>query len=274
MLAELLGFENHADLFFHNVADFYVDPKDREKHIKELHRKPVYFEEFKLKQKTGAVIHVRDYPHAIYDEENRMAYIAGVLVDISEQKEAEQKLQKVLLELEESNRMRESVIQQLRVMSLVDELTGLYNRRGFFAAAREYIAGAAKKNQKVFLVFLDLDNLKRINDTWGHLEGDKALSGFASILKTGLRKSDIKGRLGGDEFAVLACEAPDVGVEVLIGRLRSRLLEVNQERKQNFEISVSIGVSVYDPAQPRSIDDLLARADADMYRHKPSKIKT
>lgn len=272
MLAELLGFENHTDLFRHRVQDFYVNPRDRARHVHQLDQTAVLSAEFRLRRRDGRIVHVRDFPRAVR-ENGKVLFYTGILVDITDQKKAELKLRRVHRELEKSNSAREEIIQRLEAMSLMDDLTGLFNRRGFFAAAKEHISRSLRRKHKVFMIFLDLDNLKAINDSWGHQQGDLALSRFAGIVKKSLRKSDIKGRLGGDEFAVLACETPRVGVDVLIGRLKDQLNAYNLSRRHEFEISVSLGIAVYDPDDPRSVEELLARADKNMYLEKQQRQK-
>ncbi len=103
-----------------------------------------------------------------------------------------------------------------------------------------------------FFVFMDLDNLKWINDSWGHQKGDQALIQFAAILTHALRRSDVKGRLGGDEFAVLAEETEGLTPDMLIDRIHSR-------------------VRAFDPDHPCTIDELMVRADKLMYEQKRSK---
>src|SRR5690606_30591217 len=101
-------------------------------------------------------------------------------------------------------RARERALQSL---TIVDDLTGLYNRRGFLTLAERHLKLAIRKKAGLFLLFADLDGLKQINDTFGHLEGDRALVSAAQILRQSFRSADIIARLGGDEFTVFPLEA-------------------------------------------------------------------
>ncbi len=158
----------------------------------------------------------------------------------------------------------------LRAMSLVDDLTGLYNRRGFLTLARQQLKVADRMNKPASQIFVDLDGLKAVNDRYGHREGDLALLETADILKELFRDSDIIARIGGDEFVVLVLES-GARAETFIDRVREKLSERNARGTRPFALSLSIGVAHYDPAAPCSIDDLLARADALMYIEKRNK---
>ena len=166
---------------------------------------------------------------------------------------------------------RKRLEEKLQSMSLVDDLTGLYNRRGFFALSRQQLKIAERTKQKVLLFFADLDNMKQINDTLGHQEGDNALVDIAVVLKETFRKSDIIGRVGGDEFAVLAIDTTDETGDVLTNRLQSALEACNQLRTGKHTLSLSTGVARFDPETPSSLDELMTRADRLMYEQKRTK---
>jgi len=166
---------------------------------------------------------------------------------------------------------RKRAEEQLRSMSIHDELTGLYNRRGFFTVAQEQLRLLSRQKKGSLLLFLDLDNLKQINDTFGHHEGDNVLVQAANVLRETLRESDIKARIGGDEFAVFAPEASlDCG-RSLMARLNESVRAHNSRGKYPFKLSLSAGVVCYDPESPCSIDELLTRADALMYKQKQER---
>jgi diguanylate cyclase (GGDEF)-like protein len=157
----------------------------------------------------------------------------------------------------------------LRALSLTDELTGLCNRRKFFILTEQYLKVAIQKKKRPLLLFIDMDNLKLINDHYGHNEGDQALIDFANILKKTFRKSDIIARIGGDEFVVLL-ESTDENSETLITRLHQNVKDCNAQRSQGI-LSISLGTAQFDPESPISIDELLSKADALMYVHKHRK---
>jgi diguanylate cyclase (GGDEF)-like protein len=114
---------------------------------------------------------------------------------------------------------------------------------------------------------LDLDRFKHVNDTLGHAVGDALLRETAARLKSSLRETDVLARLGGDEFAILAWEASIPDLRAMLTRLDNNLARVNAEEAR-FHLSLSIGVARYDPLFPVSLSELMARADADMYKHK------
>jgi diguanylate cyclase (GGDEF)-like protein/PAS domain S-box-containing protein len=256
-LANILGYKSHEDLKDINVMDLYVRTKDRTEHLKQLDARGTFFTEFELRRKDGQTIWGRDYPRAVIDSEGTIKCYDGILVDITAEKKAEQNLKEALSKLE--------------TLSLVDDLTGLFNRRGFFTIAAEHFKMAERKRAKMFLVFMDLDNLKNINDTLGHHKGDQALIDIADILKTTFRSSDVKGRMGGDEFAVLLGVASHDGMEAAVSRLRKRIDTFNESEENPFHLSISMGVSLYDPAHPCTVDELIVRADKLMYEDKRRK---
>jgi two-component system cell cycle response regulator len=155
----------------------------------------------------------------------------------------------------------------LLALSLTDELTGLYNRRRFFVLTEQCLKVATRAKKRSLLLFIDVDNLKGINDRYGHTEGDLALKDLADILKKTFRESDIIGRFGGDEF-VLLLESADEKTEILIARLHENLKDYNVGGSRRFRLSVSVGTALFDPENPVSIDELLTRADTLMYRQK------
>ncbi|MDQ6830229.1 MAG: diguanylate cyclase [Gemmatimonadota bacterium] len=159
----------------------------------------------------------------------------------------------------------------LRSMSLVDELTGLYNRRGFVTLARQQLKMADRMSRRVAQVFVDLDGLKWINDNFGHAEGDRALVETAELLRDVFRESDIVARIGGDEFVVLALEETEPADEIFAARLRSAISRHNALTPRMYPLAVSIGVATYDPADPCALDELMQRADRLMYVEKRGK---
>ena len=154
----------------------------------------------------------------------------------------------------------------LLALSLTDELTGLYNRRRFFILTEQCLKVAVRTKKRPLLLFIDMDNLKWINDHYGHKEGDQALTGLADILKKTFRESDIIARIGGDEFVVLL-ESTDENSETLLTRLHENVRDYNVKRSQHT-LSISLGTAQFDPEYPISIDELLSKADALMYAQK------
>jgi diguanylate cyclase (GGDEF)-like protein len=158
--------------------------------------------------------------------------------------------------------------QELRELSLEDELTKLSNRRGFMTLAEQQFRVANRSKKEMFLLYADLDDLKVINDTLGHEEGDGALAETAAVLREAFRESDIIARVGGDEFVVLAIDAGDGRADVLNQRLREKIEVFNARPNRKYVLSLSLGTARYDPEKPCSIQDLINRADKRMYQDK------
>jgi diguanylate cyclase (GGDEF)-like protein len=164
--------------------------------------------------------------------------------------------------------MKQYVLQaELGNLALTDELTGLYNRRGFLALAERQLKLGRRSGRGILLFFLDVDGLKQINDTFGHAEGDRTLIRAGGVLEKTFRESDVVARFGGDEFAVLAIEASQHNQEIIAARLRENLREMN-DKDSGHAISLSWGVARFDPRSKTSIGQLMVQADQAMYEHK------
>jgi diguanylate cyclase (GGDEF)-like protein len=166
---------------------------------------------------------------------------------------------------------RHRLMSALRSLSLIDDLTGLYNRRGFSDLGEQYLKLARRTGRSATLIFLDVDRFKTINDTLGHHMGDRALLRIADILRQTFRRSDIIGRLGGDEFAVLAPESSGDPPELLVHRVKGAVREFDSASPEPYRLSVSVGVARFDGDALVRLDDLLAEADAAMYEEKRAK---
>lgn len=166
-------------------------------------------------------------------------------------------------EREEALRRNAELMESL---SLVDELTQLKNRRGFFELAEQALRVAKREHYAMGLFFVDLNGLKAINDTLGHLAGDEALRDTAAVLQQTFRDSDIIARIGGDEFVALA--HAHKGTSALRNRLREHLAEFNARSARSYVLNVSIGTTIVDIATDNDIQELIARADAAMYEEK------
>jgi len=156
---------------------------------------------------------------------------------------------------------------ELGNLALQDELTGLYNRRGFLALAERQLKLARRSGRSLLLFFIDVDGLKDINDVFGHGEGDAALKCTAEALETTFRDSDVIARFGGDEFAVLAIEASGQSEATIRERLTEYLASARRQ-DSDYKFSVSLGAARFDPWNQASIRDLIAEADQAMYEQK------
>ena len=166
---------------------------------------------------------------------------------------------------------RNRLNQQLKSISITDELTGLYNRRGFLMLARKQLELAARMDKTMWLLYMDVDNMKWINDNLGHNEGDNALRNIANILKHTFRDSDILARIGGDEFAVVALEDAKTGADRMISRISVDIANFNAKENKPYQLSVSIGTVPCDTKPDCDISMLLSTADKLMYEQKMAR---
>lgn len=160
---------------------------------------------------------------------------------------------------------------ELRRLSLLDELTGVHNRRGFMLLARHALRGARRERESVSLIFIDLDDLKLINDHYGHDAGSEYIRAVAALLEHTFRDSDVVGRMGGDEFCVLAVGANHVDAQRRVHHLEGRVRDFNQRSRQPFHMSLSIGIAQLPELSPDGLEAALRTADQAMYQVKGAK---
>ncbi|MCR4939505.1 MAG: GGDEF domain-containing protein [Treponemataceae bacterium] len=168
------------------------------------------------------------------------------------------------------NEKLEELNQELSVQSRTDELTKIFNRRGFMEYAQRLLDLSIVTGAKGSVFFFDLDGLKRINDTWGHKTGDIAIQTCADVLKEAFHKSDIIGRLSGDEFAVTAPGFEKVNEDLLRLRIQSLCAKHSKRRKLPFTLSVSFGIAEFS-SQFSELTELLIQADKELYKEKKIK---
>jgi diguanylate cyclase (GGDEF)-like protein len=174
------------------------------------------------------------------------------------------------MELIQEVRNRKQAEIEGRQLSLTDELTGLHNRRGFFLLAEQELKIAHRMKLLCWVIFIDLDGLKQINDTLGHDTGDALIVDAAQLLKQSFRNLDIVARLGGDEFIIFISshfkDADSIHVH-----LQANITKFNQQQKRSYQLSMSMGVERYSPETNMSLGQLVAKSDELMYTHKRLK---
>lgn len=163
--------------------------------------------------------------------------------------------------------------EELKSLVLNDELTGLYNRRGFFALAEHQIKLAQREQKNILVLFADIDGMKNINDTFGHQEGDLAIKNTAAILKDTFRTSDIVARIGGDEFAILSLQTAWDNAETLMDRLQTKVSLYNNKKLLRYSLSISMGMALYPSDYRCTVQEMLQNADEMMYVNKRNKRK-
>ena len=198
-------------------------------------------------------------------ESNNREMILLAIEDITERKRAEAEQFKLNLELKKAN-------DALRTLVLIDDLTGLYNRRGFLTFAEQHLKLARRIKQELLLVYLDLNGLKQINDTFGHQEGDRALVKTAQSLK-GIfhRDLDIIARLGGDEFVVLSIDSFHENEEIISAHLQEYLDNTTAQTNCGYRLSFCIGMTRFNIKGRMTINELMAKADLALYKNKRAR---
>lgn len=177
--------------------------------------------------------------------------------------ELERRVRDRTADLEQAN-------EEIRQLSVTDDLTGVTNRRGFYLLAESALHASRRDGHSCLLAFIDVDGLKQVNDDKGHLVGDALIADAARLLRATLRKSDIVARLGGDEFCVLVTD-PDAGPAVLRARIVDALRCFNEAETRPYRLSTSIGLMRVPATDISTVDELLARADELMYEEKKAR---
>jgi diguanylate cyclase (GGDEF)-like protein/PAS domain S-box-containing protein len=156
---------------------------------------------------------------------------------------------------------------ELKALLLVDQLTSLPNRRAFITLSEQALKQATRQERDVLMIFIDVDHLKHINDTHGHLVGDRALIDTARVLRESCREADLIARLGGDEFVALMTVDSDQTAELVCERIKARVVKHNREIDRGYELSLSLGAK-RSKAEGTMLADLLAQADTALYEQK------
>jgi len=212
-----------------------------------LEQKKAFEEEYPIITAGQQIRWVWERGRGIFSDEGRLLFLEGFITDITDRKRLEE---------------------AMHTLAIRDELTGLYNRRGFFTLAQQQLKIAERTKKAMVLFYVDLNGMKRINDQWGHQEGDRALVDVTGILKKTFREADIIARVGGDEFTALVIDVSDLHPRSLTARMQDYLDICNREGQRKYLLSLSTGIAHYDPDAPVSLDELIARADERMYAQK------
>jgi diguanylate cyclase (GGDEF)-like protein/PAS domain S-box-containing protein len=195
------------------------------------------------------------------DRAGRIVGLFGISRDITERRRNEQQLAAQAERLAEQAR-------ELEQLMLVDDLTGLFNRRGLQLVGEQALYKARRDGIGVVLLYLDLDGLKQINDRLGHSAGDDALRALADVIREVTRESDLAARIGGDEFAMLLFNEDGKAAANVVERIERGAAAARERHSLACDLSVSVGICEIDPRTPGSIEDLLVQADRSMYDEK------
>ena len=182
-------------------------------------------------------------------EAGQAPYVLGHAQDVTELRDAQQRLEQ---------------------LAMTDDLTGLHNRRGFFAQAARSLRDALRHQQPLAAVCADVDGLKQVNDAFGHDAGSELIVSAAEVLKQTFRAADVVARLGGDEFVALAAFAPG-DAAIVTSRLMRHVDNFNARSGLPYRLALSVGMAHLEPGGTTSLEDLVGQADATMYEQKRRK---
>ncbi len=251
------------------IPDIYADPRIPHGIYRATFVKSLVMVPIRRLDPIGAIGNYWAHQHQPSDQEVRLLQALAdstsiAMENVQVSAELEQRVRDRTAALEKAN-------EEIRRLSVTDDLTGLNNRRGFYLLAEQALRAARRHRRNCVLAFLDVDGLKRVNDAFGHDVGDLLISDVAQVLRGTLRESDILGRIGGDEFLALSTE-----IEGDPARLKERLVEAlrafNQVSNRPYRLAASIGLVRSPAADNASVDELLARADELMYAEKKAGI--
>ena len=183
----------------------------------------------------------------------------------NERIKAEEQLSLAVIELEKSNG-------ELKNRYVIDELTGVFNRRGFYMHGGNLYKSAVITGGKAIMCFGDVDGLKKINDTYGHKEGDEAILVTALLIRESFGTDDIVARIGGDEFTVIAAnKSTEIEIDAITKLVNSNFDRYNLVSKKPYKLAVSLGFSVYSPEIKLTFEELIQDADKQLYKQKNAK---
>ncbi|MFA7410835.1 MAG: diguanylate cyclase [Tissierellaceae bacterium] len=197
-------------------------------------------------------------------------YLIIECIDVTSQNIRINQLKEYNKDLHTLNKRLMEQEQEITRLAYYDNLTGLANRTFFYHMAEKFLYDAKRNNKKIGFMFIDIDDFKGINDTYGHLAGDKILKEVSKILEASTRLSDIVARHGGDEFLILLSDCKNYkDYDVIATRIANSNKNIKISDEASIEISLSIGVSFY-PKDGKNIDQLISKADKAMYKVKKS----
>ena len=252
----ILGYNPGEITITQKEFEEFLHPEDKESVLQKIQeciegKTKDYSIEFRIKTKSGKWKWILGRGNVVsHDSTGKALRFLGTHVDISQQKEAEEKLEK---------------------LARTDSLTGCNNRRYGLEMLDRQIKLSHRSKSPLLLAFLDIDGFKAINDTFGHEEGDKVLKEVVKLLKSTLREIDVVCRMGGDEFLLIFPDSSLQDASLIKERFDKNLVQLNQTLKKPYKIALSIGLSEYNPDNPLPMDELIRIADQKMYEEKKNK---
>lgn len=259
------------------IADIYTDDRIVLDDYRETFVKSMLMTPIRLRDPIGAIGLYWATPHAPTDDEIGIMRVLAESTGVAlESAEIWRDIETRTAELADTNTTLGREVIDLRQaeeeasqLAITDELTGLYNHRGFVLLAGKSLALVPRAGSRVQVVMADIDGLKAVNDALGHAPGSAMIVAAAKVLRRSFRAADIIARIGGDEFAVFVPGADNP--DAIAARIEAQTREANQHDQLPACLSLSVGVTESIQEGAASMDDLLRDADAAMYRHKQAK---
>jgi len=168
---------------------------------------------------------------------------------------------------------RKQMEEEMEKLAHFDSLTGACNRGYGLSLLERELKFARRRKTPFLLIYIDIDDFKNINDTFGHGEGDQVLKEVVKLLKSALREIDIICRMGGDEFLLIFPDSSQKELSIIKERFNKNLIKLNQTINKPYKIGFSIGISCYDPDNPQPMNELIRIADNNMYKEKKKNFK-
>ncbi len=228
--------------------------------LADLENRQVVEEEIELRDQRI----IRHYSTQMRDDNDEYIGRLHIFEDITERKQLEYSLEQARLEAERAKEEAER-------LAYTDYLTGLYNRRAFISMLKMEVDRAKRKKEKLSLILLDVDNFKEINDTYGHLAGDKVLQEISQIISSNLRTYDFVGRYGGEEFIICLPDTSEGQALTIAERIRGLIADTTviiPDLEKAIHITVSMGITSWAPEEDGELDMLIKKADAELYEAK------
>jgi diguanylate cyclase (GGDEF)-like protein len=227
-------------------------------------------EVYRMRRKDGSEIWVEDHGAYVHDEQGGLKYHEGILRDITERKHAEDELYRAKDSLEIAHRELQELLAHAQVLARTDGLTGLYNFRYFFELASYEFSAAMRYQRPLSIIIFDTDNLKLVNDTFGHITGDKMLLNVAQTASKQVRSVDALARYGGDEFVVLLPQTNAQQAFPVAERIRSSVADMRIETEKGpLAVTLSIGIAELQlDLVDENLETIVQRADKALYTAK------
>lgn len=268
-MVKMFGYSSKEEMLEVDIKkELYFSPEERGSHVLDTGQEEV--EAYRMRRKDGSEIWVEDHGSYVHDEQGGLKYHEGILRDITERKQAEDDLYRAKDSLETAHREMQELLTHAQLLARTDGLTGLYNFRYFFELASYEFAAAIRYRRPLSIIIFDTDKLKQVNDTLGHVAGDKMLMRVAQAASLQVRSVDALARYGGDEFVVLLPQTNAQQAFPVAERIRMSVADLQIEtEKDPLTVTLSIGIAELcsDPMD-QNLEAIVQRADKALYAAK------